>query len=175
MEEALWEEWFKEDWVWSGVLQVSFFIHFRLYIAAYFINIAQGYDGLAICPRWWHLYCVHTGKTCDLTYCWCNFIKVIKPILDPLKDENGELPEPASVLCFYFENTYIGMMVGDRYYTQPFYLVHWGIAYRFKKPTTEPSQWSHHKHLAGDLPLTDNKVEGWHKWDATLNCSLVWL
>jgi len=26
----------------------------------------------------------------------------------------------------------------------------------------DPAQWSHHKHLADDKPLTDNKVEGWH-------------
>ena len=35
--------------------------------------------------------------------------------------------------------------------------------YRFKQPTVDPAQWSHHKHLADDKPLTDNKVEGWHK------------
>ena len=74
----------------------------------------------------------------------CVLMQVVLPILEPLKDEKGELPASAKDFSKYLETTYIGHMVDGRCT-----LIEEMKSLLVSK-AVEPSQWSHHKHLAAN-------------------------
>lgn len=90
---------------------------------------------------------------------------MVRPILDELKDEEGNLPAPVSSFSKYLEENYFGSP-SKRCFSAWVLKVSNFFLYRSTKPLKpriDPARWTHYATLIEDLAYTNNSVEGWHK------------